>query len=266
MAEFSALPSFSLGCPVVARRSRSSADAPWQRLRGPYLLSIDGKRIVKRMSHTKRLVIGLGMMALSVCAALPFRHTAPPASTQGTDSADNQLSLGEGVSLQMPGQTMAAPLPSHPRPPFPAEIDPGDAQEKTGLHGQHDVAALTKPPTLADQYRPLFKPLASTDNSGRVLPLDTQPHALTKPHKRHTIHDGDTLESLALRYLGDAQRAPEILHLNRNVLADPDLLPIGLTIIIPPAGSAAPAEQTAASTSLTPALVPLPTDGFRRGR
>jgi nucleoid-associated protein YgaU len=217
------------------------------------------------MSHTKRLVLGLGLMTLSVCAALPFRQAAP-ASTQVADAADNTLSLGEGVSLQMPGQRMSAPLPSQPRPPFPAETEPADPQPMAELRVQEEVSALTKPPALADQYRPLYKPVATTDNSGRVLPLGKQPTPSTKPHKRHTIHDGDTLESLAVRYLGDSQRAAEILELNRNVLSDPELLPIGMTIVIPPAEPAGPADRTDATAGETSSLVPLPTDGFRRGR
>ena len=183
------------------------------------------------------------------------------------DAADNTLSLGEGVSLQMPGQRMSAPLPSQPRPPFPAETEPADPQPMAELRVQEDVSALTKLPALADQYRPLYKPVAAgTDNSGHVLPLGKQPTPSAKPHKRHTIHDGDTLESLAVRYLGDSQRAAEILELNRNVLSNPELLPIGMTIVIPPAEPAAPEDRTAATAGETPSLVPLPTEGFRRGR
>ncbi len=219
------------------------------------------------MSHTKRLVLGLGVMGLCLVAALPFRHTSPPATTLVADAADNQLSLGEGVSLQMPGQTMTVPLPTQPRPPFPAEAEqPAEPPPMAELSVQEDVSALTKPPALADQYRPLFKPVASTDNSGRVLPLGPQPTLPAKPLKRHTIHDGDTLESLAVRYLGDSQRAAEILQLNRNVLSDPELLPIGMTIVIPPAEAAARTDQTAATAGDTPSLVPLPTEGYRRGR
>ncbi len=74
------------------------------------------------------------------------------------------------------------------------------------------------------------------------------------------------MESLAVRYLGDSQRAAEILQLNRNVLSDPELLPIGITIVIPPAELAARTDQTAAMAGDTPSLVPLPTEGYRRGR
>jgi nucleoid-associated protein YgaU len=49
----------------------------------------------------------------------------------------------------------------------------------------------------------------------------------------HVIVDGDTLESLAQRYLGAADRADELFHANRDVLSDPQLLPIGAMLRIP---------------------------------
>jgi nucleoid-associated protein YgaU len=47
------------------------------------------------------------------------------------------------------------------------------------------------------------------------------------------IHNGDTLERIAARYLGDANRALELFDLNREVLANPHLLPIGVELRIP---------------------------------
>ena len=57
-------------------------------------------------------------------------------------------------------------------------------------------------------------------------------------YRRHIIRDGDTLELLAERYLGDANRADEIFELNGDALASRDLLPIGKSLKIPPAGAA----------------------------
>jgi nucleoid-associated protein YgaU len=50
----------------------------------------------------------------------------------------------------------------------------------------------------------------------------------------HTIVDGDTLSLLAKRYLGDANRWREIFEANRQVLSDPELLPIDAELRIPP--------------------------------
>ncbi len=54
----------------------------------------------------------------------------------------------------------------------------------------------------------------------------------------HKIIDGDSLALLAERYLGSASRAMEIYEANRNVLAQPEILPIGVELKIPRADQA----------------------------
>jgi nucleoid-associated protein YgaU len=49
----------------------------------------------------------------------------------------------------------------------------------------------------------------------------------------HVVHQGDSLDRLAKRYLDDEGRALEIFDLNRDVLENPHLLPIGAELRIP---------------------------------
>jgi LysM repeat protein len=49
----------------------------------------------------------------------------------------------------------------------------------------------------------------------------------------HVVADGDSLEKIAALYLSDPQRGKEIYELNRDVLSDPNLLPIGAELKIP---------------------------------
>lgn len=49
----------------------------------------------------------------------------------------------------------------------------------------------------------------------------------------HLIVDGDSLEKLAGRYLDDPHRGKEIFELNREVLSNPELLPIGAELKLP---------------------------------
>ena len=51
--------------------------------------------------------------------------------------------------------------------------------------------------------------------------------------REHKIEDGDTLEQMAARYLGDPARADEIFELNQNILTSKEELPIGLILRIP---------------------------------
>jgi hypothetical protein len=51
--------------------------------------------------------------------------------------------------------------------------------------------------------------------------------------RQHTVRDGDTLGDLAERYYGDPRRFRDIFDANRATLSDPQLLPIGATLVIP---------------------------------
>ena len=51
----------------------------------------------------------------------------------------------------------------------------------------------------------------------------------------HKVVDGDSLASLAERYLGSSSRAMELYEANRDVLTRPDVLPIGAELKIPQA-------------------------------
>jgi nucleoid-associated protein YgaU len=58
--------------------------------------------------------------------------------------------------------------------------------------------------------------------------------AAAEPEGRiHVVHQGDSLDRLAKRYLGDEARALEIFDLNREALENPHLLPIGAELRIP---------------------------------
>ena len=54
------------------------------------------------------------------------------------------------------------------------------------------------------------------------------------PPRPYRLRDGDTLESIAERLLGNGARASEIFEANRGVLARPDVLPVGVMIVLPP--------------------------------
>ncbi len=74
----------------------------------------------------------------------------------------------------------------------------------------------------------------------------------------HTVVDGDTLATLAERYLGSSARAEEIYQANRDVLRDPKLLPIGVELKLPPrVGRPAPAATPSSKTAPPRALVPI---------
>ncbi len=70
--------------------------------------------------------------------------------------------------------------------------------------------------------------------------------------RTHTIVDGDRLSDLARRYLGDADRHLEIYQWNTDVLAHPDMLPIGQLLRIPPRARPHPAAVNVIERPLVP--------------
>jgi nucleoid-associated protein YgaU len=74
------------------------------------------------------------------------------------------------------------------------------------------------------------------------LPLPDRPHGPAHPQRRPvvTVHDGDTLWSIADEHLGAGDRWPEIYALNRSVVgADPDLIRPAQRLRLP-----APSQET----------------------
>jgi nucleoid-associated protein YgaU len=104
---------------------------------------------------------------------------------------------------------------------------------------------------MPDHFQPLQQqaPVASSP-AGVIVEPPQLPQAVKKG-RHHKIRDGDTLESLALRYLDDEGRANEIFAANRTILNDPTLLPIGAQLTIPD-------EDRPATSPASTELVPLP--------
>jgi peptidoglycan hydrolase-like protein with peptidoglycan-binding domain len=49
----------------------------------------------------------------------------------------------------------------------------------------------------------------------------------------HMVQRGDTLSAIALEYLGDANRWPEMFDLNRGLISDPDRIAPGQVLALP---------------------------------
>lgn len=83
-----------------------------------------------------------------------------------------------------------------------------------------------RPPQSA-HARPTASVLPAATSLARELPPDLRV-------RRHRIVEGDSIERLAEQYLGDAARYAEIYQANSRLLAQPDVLPLGEYLIIPP--------------------------------
>jgi nucleoid-associated protein YgaU len=115
------------------------------------------------------------------------------------------------------------------------------SQRSTATSTYHSTTSINEQSAseAAQQSETSFAPFSAfdtraTDAKLTPLPLLSSTESETEEPRTHIVVDGDSLAKLAGRYLDDPRRADEILQLNRGVLSDPELLPIGVELLIPP--------------------------------
>jgi nucleoid-associated protein YgaU len=76
-------------------------------------------------------------------------------------------------------------------------------------------------------------------SAGAINPFEVQASALPgvpspiSGPRSHTVQEGETLSSLAVRYYGDSGRSTLLFRANRSRLRAPDHVPIGTVLVIP---------------------------------
>lgn len=115
--------------------------------------------------------------------------------------------------------------------------DPSSNSDRLG--NPSDFNTLTPPPQDAPAMpiRPLhnddWDAVASNDGQGvRRGGIDVAP-AITGPTRSHVVVDGETLSSIAGKYLGSQTRYQEIFQANRDQLKSANDLKIGMKLTIP---------------------------------
>lgn len=202
------------------------------------------------MSYKRYLVAG-AVMAGGVAAAWPFRHApAPkPQALAVHDAATTQIFTSpHDLTLQVSPQTGPSPAPALLTPPSAAGTLTRPASFNTVPANEPPLEALPAPPFLPMSYEALVpvgaspppppaagelrvhEPLLPSADERPIAPTD-RPSPLWRKHR---IVEGDTLQGLAQRYLGDEGRAGEIHVANIDRLMNPEILPLGVTLLIPP--------------------------------
>lgn len=154
------------------------------------------------------------------------KHAEPPVAGHNVP-LNSRKSLGFPYTVVTPGQqaaervTVVRPTNSHEPPPLPKSY-PQSVIPGTSRWGPSIGMPLPRPPRHVG-------PLGVGTADG--------------PVRTHKIVDGDSLEALARRYLGNADRYLEIYEANRILLTSPQLLPIGAELKIPPRHGSAVSES-----------------------
>jgi len=184
---------------------------------------------VRAVPQRVSIILAGGVLLLGLAGASLFRRPAGSGAPPGTEGGDRAASSGQvpaGPQKSMPprGRTVV--------PVSPTAIPSYYAREPVGPN-----APLPRSPHLPSVIDRLYEPRELAP------PPESEPAPLVAPSRRsvaagpwrnHKIADGDALPGLAARYLGDAAKWPEIWEANRRVLSDPEVLPLGLELRIPP--------------------------------
>jgi hypothetical protein len=210
------------------------------------------------MPAQRKLFFVVVIVVMGVAGAMLFRKPSAP------DAAESAATPTEAAAGLEPAQHFDKPAPvSH----LTGRIDPAEtAVDGRGfttppLNDRGNFGLSTVPPATGG-----YSALRPATNDGAVATAGTgaSMSAAEAPAgagfnelRRHKIADGDTLSGLAVRYLGSADRYREIYELNRDILANPDLLPIGSSLKIPALGSKV---STPGSINNRP-MVPVPPRG-----
>jgi len=146
------------------------------------------------------------------------------------------------------------PTPPQPLPPLPAEF----ALPNSQLAGAYRSTLDVPPPPLLDAQGP--PPLAAAWTVPGQAPLQAAASvAAAAVPATYRVRDGDDLAGIAARFYGHPAAAAAVWSANRDVIADPGLLPIGAVLRLPPPDGLRAFGGGAAGGGIEPAMAPAPT-------
>ena len=185
--------------------------------------------------RASRPLVALGVIIVGLCAAWPFRQSVPARPTPAPIAAPLELTLRRpDAPLELAPRVEASPALAPERTELAQQVATASLPTERSL----SVANLAPPPAMPISFQPLAGDFHPT-NWRPAPPVVIKPPA--KP-RTYRLRDGDTLERLAERFLGDRGRGEEIFAANRHLLARPDVLPVGIEIVIPPRQTASELE------------------------
>jgi LysM repeat protein len=219
------------------------------------------------MPGVKKLAVVLSVLVTGASTAFFFRKDASQLDFRHEASAEGPFR--QRIERRVAADAAWSSNPGNgPRPQQALRVAPATAAIPQGLVSQSQ-------PTFQKSFNPvgaLLEPVEGTppdendpNTSNSIDPIASPDASPGLPALTHKIVDGDTLSKLAAEYLGSAERYLEIYEWNRAVLANPDLLPIGKVLRIPPRqapgapdGELKSAPSTSDAQSQQLELVPVP--------
>jgi len=218
-------------------------------------ITLDGmpKPATKITIASLLIAAGLGVAMLFPRRDLPTTEIADPSKppvvrTMTAGDAQRKAPSAPNITrlAKAPAETQPTTVPSAPRRPM-------IPQEKPAVATPPRQAT---PPELPPSFEAGLE--SSAEGSAVSAPVIPQARPAEQPMRTHRVVDGDTLRGLARRYLGNSERFGEIFEANRDVLRDPDILPIGQKIKVPPKDGPRASKSSNFGPSGSSRLVPVP--------
>jgi len=234
--------------------------------------------------HTLRFAVGLAMVTAGIVAAAPYAadlaaahgrmRTVIPAPETAAWVREATLARGNGRSGPEHAGNAEFPTPSGDLPHWPALEPSGEpdnhspplvpradyrppeppamlppvtadlARATPALAAAYRSTLDVPPPPLLDADAPPPLAVAWSASQAGVRAGSGRPPA---EMSTYLVRDGDDLTGIAMKLYGHAGGAEAIWAVNRDRLADPNLLPIGLELRIPPAWSVPAVQPNAAA-------------------
>ena len=247
-----------------------------------------------------RFLFGLGMVVAGGFVAAPFissvlSSAAHDAATQngpqqtnpaGRDKTSQSIPNFFAVPVKNPEGTrvirqIADPsasglsqLEDSSLPSQPHSVAPERMPRRTlgnappGLYGAYRTTVEMPPPPLLDGPHTAALHRSQLTKERNIGPRRRIPDAIPE---RYRVQDGDDLTGIATRLYGHPQAASALWQVNADRLSNPEVLPIGFEMIVPPAwrvfgnGSAFEDSQQIEPSNTTGAQVPVQTTSMPNG-
>lgn len=183
------------------------------------------------MHHDQKVGLAMGILLTGVIASLFFRHQPDlPAVAQAAvgDELDELIAARDNRPYPDQHATGQSDKQAVDRAPIVPMATTGEPLASIGESGASSPGSKSPGDAgtsvaLTDQPAP-----QATSSSTVASRYASQPEM-----REHEIRRGETLSSVASRYLGSPHRYEEIYLLNRDVLSSPDNVPEGVKLKVP---------------------------------
>lgn len=177
------------------------------------------------MSRIRKLLVVATVLAAGIAFAWPFRKTATTIAALPLDRAPAR------VRPSATTRSSSVPPMRHVAAKMTSTLNSRSPQLNATLEGPvtPPIPPILSQSDLNHESRSSTRPAYPTiDQQSDASRESRWPREVI-----HVVQNGDTLEKLAKRYLGDSTRALEIFKINRDRLTNPHLLPIDAELRVP---------------------------------